>query len=317
MAASIRSLRNGATAIDGASRDDLVVGDVVTLSSVGGAATTYNWSLAFKPNGSTAVFSGTSTNSSPGTFTVDLAGAYLVRLVVDAGEDTESTQTVRLRVLTSGGLKLLAAGERRDTNGTVPVDASAAGWAHDQNYNLQTLEALAQAADGVDVEDESVSVGRATTLNFTGAGVTVTDAGSGVVDITIPGGGGGSSATSWTNTTTNATPTELFTDGVSARYALADNSAVKFTWEVIARSTAGAVAGFKVSGVIKRNSGAGTTALVGTPVLETTGADSALSTATVTATADAVNGALAPQVTGVAATTIEWVVVMTEATVVG
>lgn len=44
---------------------------------------------------------------------------------------------------------------------------------------------------GVDVEDEGVSetVG-ATTLNFVGAGVTAADAGSGVVDITIPGGGG-------------------------------------------------------------------------------------------------------------------------------
>lgn len=44
---------------------------------------------------------------------------------------------------------------------------------------------------GVDIEDEGTPVATATTLNFTGAGVTATDMGGGVVDITIPGGGGG------------------------------------------------------------------------------------------------------------------------------
>lgn len=44
---------------------------------------------------------------------------------------------------------------------------------------------------GVDVEDEGVSEATgATTLNFVGAGVTASDAGGGVVDITIPGSGG-------------------------------------------------------------------------------------------------------------------------------
>ena len=40
----------------------------------------------------------------------------------------------------------------------------------------------------VDVEDEGSAVGTFDTLNFTGAGVTATDAGGGVTDITIPGG---------------------------------------------------------------------------------------------------------------------------------
>lgn len=44
---------------------------------------------------------------------------------------------------------------------------------------------------GVDVEDEGVSeTAGATILNFTGAGVTASDAGGGQVDINIPGGGG-------------------------------------------------------------------------------------------------------------------------------
>lgn len=45
---------------------------------------------------------------------------------------------------------------------------------------------------GVDVEDEGVSEATgATTLNFTGAGVTATDMGGGVVDVAIAGGGSG------------------------------------------------------------------------------------------------------------------------------
>ncbi len=38
------------------------------------------------------------------------------------------------------------------------------------------------------VEDEGASLGSFTALNFIGAGVTATDAGGGVADITIPGG---------------------------------------------------------------------------------------------------------------------------------
>ncbi len=48
------------------------------------------------------------------------------------------------------------------------------------------------SASGVDVEDEGISVlTPATILNFIGSGVTVTDGGGGVADITISGGAGG------------------------------------------------------------------------------------------------------------------------------
>lgn len=141
MAARIRSLRNGLTPVDDASRDDLVVGDVVTVTAID-PATTYAWSLVFVPDGSTAVFSGDPTAVSPGTFTVDLDGPYLVRLVANAGTGTESTQYVRLRSLTAAGLRLVAAGERRDGTGIIPVDATPEGWANDQNFNLQLLESL-------------------------------------------------------------------------------------------------------------------------------------------------------------------------------
>lgn len=157
MAARIRSTKNFLTPVDEASRDDLEAGDVVTVQSID-AATTYAWSLVFVPEGSAATFSGSLTAVSPGSFTVDEPGAYLVRLIVDAGLGSEDTQYVRLRALTTSlGLKLIAAGERRDESGVVPVDADVEGWANEQNYNLQALEAA--FAYSTLTSGEAVSVG--------------------------------------------------------------------------------------------------------------------------------------------------------------
>lgn len=143
MAARIRSTVNGATPIDETSRNDLVATDVVTVTSID-AATSYNWQLSFVPQGSTAAFSGSSTAISPGSFTVDKEGSYLVKLVVDAGLASEDSQYVRLRALTTAlGLKLIAGGERRDGSGVIPVDIDTEGWANEQNANLQSLEEAA------------------------------------------------------------------------------------------------------------------------------------------------------------------------------
>ena len=82
-----------------ASRDDLAVNDVVELESVN-VGTAYQWSIAFKPEDlsgtpSTAVFSSTGTeqaiNKDPGTFTVDLDGPYLLRLVYTTPQITLNT----------------------------------------------------------------------------------------------------------------------------------------------------------------------------------------------------------------------------------
>ncbi|MBQ73335.1 MAG: hypothetical protein CMJ67_10570 [Planctomycetaceae bacterium] len=142
--AEIRSLRNGVDPEDGVSRDDLVIGDVVEVQSIN-TGIQYAWSIAFKPEGSTAVFSTTGTeqavSQNPGTFTVDVDGPYLIRLAfMDATGTTE--QFVRLRALTAfGDLKLVAAGERYDTM-SVPVDLAFDGWADEQNFNLNTLLSL-------------------------------------------------------------------------------------------------------------------------------------------------------------------------------
>lgn len=153
MAAEIRSSVPAKPTVDSASRDDLAAGDVVTLEVVPPVVgTTFAWTLVFVPEGSTAVLTppAAASTSGPVTFTVDLAGPYLVRLVVDAGLATESTQYVRLRALTATlGLKLVAAGERRDSTGVIPVDVDIEGWANEQNHNLQALEAAVSVAGAV------------------------------------------------------------------------------------------------------------------------------------------------------------------------
>jgi hypothetical protein len=139
------------------SRDDLRLGYQVTLNSVQ-AGTTYSWTLAFASDspGTTVPgtpFDGTDSASSllppegstskTAKFNVDFEGTYLIRLTVDAGLPTESSQFVRARVLTLfGSLKLIAAGERRDENGVIPVDATPEGWANDQNANMQRIGLL-------------------------------------------------------------------------------------------------------------------------------------------------------------------------------
>ncbi|MBD3261171.1 MAG: hypothetical protein GF334_05730, partial [Candidatus Altiarchaeales archaeon] len=143
MAAQIQSAIPSKPTLQNVSRDDLREGDVVTLTSVD-THTTYAWTITFAPedeagNPSSAVLTASTAQSTD--FTVDHEGPYVIRLVVDAGLPTESTQFVRLRYLTKfADLKLIGAGERRDQTAVVPVDASAEGWANDQNWNMQTLQ---------------------------------------------------------------------------------------------------------------------------------------------------------------------------------
>lgn len=144
MSAVIRSSIPSKPTLDGVSREDLRAGEVVTLSAADLSHTTYSWTLAYAPEASdgtaSAAVLSTTTGTGPITFTVDNEGSYLIRLVVDSGLGTEDIQFVRLRYQTVfGDLRLVAAGERRDSTGVIPVDADATGWADDQNYNLLTL----------------------------------------------------------------------------------------------------------------------------------------------------------------------------------
>ena len=73
------------------------------------------------------------------------------------------------------------------TNSTVPIDGAI----------QEVVDGVATKQTAIQVQDAGVNVGIAgygETLNFTGAGVTVTDMGSHLLQIAITGGGGGSPA---------------------------------------------------------------------------------------------------------------------------
>ena len=112
--------------------------------------------------------------------------------------------------------------------------------------------------------------------------------------------------------TTDATPTVLCSDASAAsttnQVILPNNSAYYFRGEIVAGVTGGGnTKGWTIEGVIKRGSGVGTAAIVGTPVLNVIAQDSGASTWTISITADTTNGGLSITVTGQASTTIRWV----------
>lgn len=137
MPASITSAVPTKPTLTDASRSDLAVGNVVTLTSTT-VATTYLWQMVYRPPGSAATFSGSATAQNPGTFTVDVVGSYLVMLTTDG----TSTIYVRLAAKTVGAELLLnAATEQYNPSGTnIPVDIGSTGWTNNLNANLQALE---------------------------------------------------------------------------------------------------------------------------------------------------------------------------------
>lgn len=112
--------------------------------------------------------------------------------------------------------------------------------------------------------------------------------------------------------TTDATATSLLLDGLTATYkcgTIPNNSAWVFEGHIVGKTSgAGSAIALKVSGAIKRGGNASTTALVGTPSVSVVAADSALSSATASVSADTTNGTLDILVSGVAATPIDWVI---------
>jgi len=109
------------------------------------------------------------------------------------------------------------------------------------------------------------------------------------------------------NETTTNVQTELFLDGASGRLVIPDQTTWTFDIIISARRTDvdDESAGYKLEGVIDRNTGVATTALVGTLLKTVIGEDTAAWD--VTAEADAANGALVIKVTGENAKTIRWV----------
>jgi hypothetical protein len=107
------------------------------------------------------------------------------------------------------------------------------------------------------------------------------------------------------NTTANATQTELFLDNYyySQRITLASNRTLSFDILIVAHSNGGASAGYQIKGLIENVNG--TTAFVGSPTVTVLGEDVAAWSAV--AAADNTNDGLVILVTGAASTNIRWV----------
>ena len=112
--------------------------------------------------------------------------------------------------------------------------------------------------------------------------------------------------------TTDATATVLTSNGAAAdttnQVTLPNNSAYYFRGSVIAGVTgAGNSKSWTFEGAIKRGASAGTTAIVGTVIINTIAQDAGASAWSIAITANTTLGCIAVTVTGAAATTIRWV----------
>lgn len=110
-----------------ASDDDVPLATLVQLNNVNtGGESTYTWSFQDKPTGSAASLS--ATNIQNPTFTPDVEGTYLLKLVVNQGTGTEvsDTKIAAVRHLRTG-LRMPAAGET-DENGAKGWHTAMEGW---------------------------------------------------------------------------------------------------------------------------------------------------------------------------------------------
>ena len=168
-------------------------------------------------------------------------------------------------------------------------------------YSGSGWNALTQASDNrIDAGDSYIAI---------------TDGGTGSIEVNIDATtvatydpntwtlNGATVHTTVYNTTTNATPTELFTDGSSARLSIATEKAWVFTALIVGRRTdvSGETAGYKIEGLIE-NIG-GTTTLTGSVKTVFNEDDTNWDVA---ATADDTNDALVITVTGAGSKTINW-----------
>tara|TARA_R110000824_G_scaffold54351_20_gene149983 strand:+ start:658 stop:4203 length:3546 start_codon:yes stop_codon:yes gene_type:complete len=186
--ASIRSKRNGIDPELNVSRDDLEVGDLVTVESEN-IGTAYAWSLAYVPDGSTAALTppGAVITKGPLSFQVDKAGPYLVRLQYSTPKVDIAAPVAVGESLTINGLALNAVAVVVGINefavtGSTTTDASAIasaindvanGWASSITaYNVpgSSQVLMTPDVDGFAIVIQSTTsnmvVGTATTEQF-------------------------------------------------------------------------------------------------------------------------------------------------------
>jgi len=104
------------------------VNDTVQLDGSGssdanGDSLTYTWSFTSRPGGSSAILS--DTKASKPTFDVDVAGTYVVRLVVNDGNVNSSPDTVAISTENSAPVGNAGADQTAQVNDSVQLDGSA------------------------------------------------------------------------------------------------------------------------------------------------------------------------------------------------
>jgi hypothetical protein len=108
------------------------------------------------------------------------------------------------------------------------------------------------------------------------------------------------------NVTTNATPQTLYLDGVSEAMLIADGTTLVFEGLVVGRSqTSTDAAGFSISGLVTKQSGANTLEFVGTPSISVISRSNAAWD--VLLSVNTFSGALQIKARGVSGETIHWV----------
>lgn len=211
----------------------------------------------------------------------------------------------------TSSIALGVAAEADGANAIAIGNATAAGSAANtiaigQAADATAANAIAIGGDNTDTSSANASAAFAVAL---GANAQADRYGEFALPAQNTGTAARTSNARWTGTTTNATPTEIFLLGVASnRLTLPSDSSMGATLYCTARRTDadGESAYFTISAALDNN--AGTTAGVGATPFVTTATSSDFTTATIAASADNTNDALAITVTGEAGKTIRWVV---------
>lgn len=274
----------------------------VVLTRSGSAVTNLNTAtgtLAISHGGTNL----TSLGSASQILGVNVGGTALEYKTLVAGSNVTITAAAgQITIAATGGgggsLHLYTENYSSNTPNTVTGSNS---FAIGQNNTVSTSNSFALGASNVTGAIGSGTLGVGAATNFPGQ---LAHAGG---NFSVVGDAQGSEYI-YRGQTTNNTSTEIFLDGVSSRLLMVNNSCIVFSALILARCTSsvGNYAGFKIEGIIKRDTGASSVALIGTTT--TTIISRTNSGLIANITADTVNGGLKVMVTGIISANYNWVV---------